>query len=57
MGWSKVNTKFRKSFGWWYHKIMCELAYYFYGSGKRYYYHLYKMVDKYKINLYGERWE
>ena len=55
MAWSKVKTKFRKPIGWWYHKIMCELKYYLKGSGKEYYYHLNKMCDNYKINLYGER--
>ena len=55
MAWSKVKTKFRKPIGWWYHKIMCELKYHLEGSGKEYYYHLNKMCDNYKINLYGER--
>jgi len=55
MAWSKVKTKFRKPIGWWYHKIMCELKYHLKGSGKEYYYHLNKMCDNYKINLYGER--
>jgi len=55
MSWSKVKTKFRKPIGWWYHKIMCELKYYLYGGGKEYHYHLKKMCNNYKINLYGQR--
>ena len=55
MAWSKIKTEFTKPFGWWYHKVMCELKYKFYGSGKRYYHHLNRMCDKYKITLYGEK--
>jgi len=55
MAWSKIETKFKKPIGWWYHKIMCEIAYYFKGSGSWHYYHLNKMCDKYKITLYGRK--
>jgi len=55
MAWSKVRTSFKKPIGWWYHKIMCEIMYYFRGAGNSYHYHLKKMCDKYKINLYGEK--
>lgn len=55
MAWSKVNTKFKKPLGWWYHKVMCELKYHLKGGGTGYYYHLNKMCDNYHINLYGER--
>ena len=55
MRWSKVKTKFRKPIGWWYHKIMCEIAYNLKGSNDGYYYHLNKMCNDYKINLYGEK--
>lgn len=54
MNWSKVQ-KGRKPIGWWYHKIMCEVAYNFLGSGGWYYYHLNILCRKYKINLYGRK--
>ena len=54
MSWSKLENKEPKPLGWWYHKVMCELNYYLFGSGKKYYHHLNKMCDKYKINLYGK---
>lgn len=58
--WSKVK-KGKKPLGWWYHKIMCEIAWslrnYFNGITWKYYYsHLNIMVNKYKFNLYGEEW-
>ena len=55
MAWSKIETKFKKPIGWWYHKILCELAYELRGAETWYYYHLNKMCDKYKITLYGRR--
>lgn len=60
MSWSKTTTKFKKPIWWWYHKLMCEIAYSlrnkFYGiTWKMYYYHLGEMFSKYRINLYGER--
>ena len=55
--WAKITHKGYKPLGWWYHKIMCELKYDIYGSGKAYYFHLDKMCDKYKINLYGQKIE
>ena len=58
--WAKTS-KGKKPLGWWYHKIMCEFGWFVFkkinhnwGSDK-YYYHLLKMCDKYKINLYGEK--
>ena len=55
MAWSKVKTKFKKPIGWWYHKVMCEISYSFYGYENGYYHHLNKMCNKYKLNLYGEK--
>ena len=54
MSWSKVK-KGSKPVGWWYHKIMCEIAWVWrYRFGYKYYnYHLDKML-KYHYNLYGE---
>ncbi len=55
MSWSKVKQPFKKSLRWWYHKILCELAYKFHGSGKGYYRHLNKMCVL-GWNLYGDVW-
>jgi len=60
MAWSKTTTTFKKPIGWWYHKAMCEIAYFFrnkfYGmTWQMYYHHLNEMSGKYRINLYGER--
>lgn len=54
MNWSKVHGK--KPLMWWYHKIMCEIGYNFFGrySLKTYYKHLNIMCDKYGFNLYGK---
>ena len=57
MGWSKVDKSFRKPLGWWYHKILCEFSWHFIDHDYWYYYHLDKMIKKYKINLYGEKWQ
>lgn len=55
MAWSKVK-KTKKPLMWWYHKIMCEIGYCFYGStSNMYHVHLRAMCDKYKINLYGQK--
>ena len=60
MSWSKIQTKTKKPFGWWYHKIMCEIGYWVEQTfnsviGQRMYYkHLNKMCDKYRLNLYGQ---
>lgn len=55
MNWSKVNKKTKKPIGWWYHKLMCEFWYNYFGtSNRRYYDHLEKMVKKYNLNLYGD---
>ena len=60
MNWSKIETKNIKPFGWWIHKILCEFGYWVYETfnsvlgQKMYYYHLNKMCEDYKINLYGE---
>jgi len=53
MACSKVNKQFKKPVKWWFHKIMCELSYKLYGSGKWYYLHLNKLCDL-GFNLYGE---
>lgn len=58
MGWSKVNSKTKKPFGWWYHKIMCEIGWCLRKTKigwKMYYDHLNIMCSKYKINIYGQR--
>lgn len=54
MSWSKVNKPFDKPIGWWYYKIMCEF-YYWRGNHFLYYRYLYKMTNKYKITLYGDK--
>lgn len=54
MSWSKVNNKYRKPFGWWYHKVLCELWWYGGDRGKHYYHHLNKLCD-YGFNLYGDK--
>jgi len=54
MAWSKVK-KCKKPIGWWYHKILCEIGYHFFGSTSSMYYgHLVIMSTKYGFNLYGE---
>lgn len=55
MSWSKIETDFKKPLGWWFHKIMCEIAYSIKGSSTSYYFHLNSMCDKYKITLYGHK--
>lgn len=57
MSWAKVQTKFKKPLGWWYHKIMCEIGWSIRNihNWSMYYNHLNKMCDKYKINLYGNK--
>ena len=59
MSWSKVQ-KGEKPLWWWFHKIMCELAWAFrnchHFCWKGYYYHLNKMCEKYHFNLYGMPW-
>ena len=55
MGWSKVVNG-KKPFGWWYHKVMCEIGYHLFGGlSDMYYDHLNKMCDVYGFNLYGEK--
>jgi len=55
MIWRKVKSG-SKPFMWWYHKIMCEIGYSFFGStSNTYYKHLHIMCDKYGFNLYGEK--
>jgi hypothetical protein len=54
MSWSKVSNNHSKPLKWWYHKIMCEIAYYIYTSAKRYYYHVDKCCEI-GFNLYGEK--
>lgn len=56
MAWSKITTKNQKPIGWWYNKILCEF-YYSRNNDKMYYKHLNRMCDKYKINLYGEKYD
>jgi hypothetical protein len=54
MSWSKVKPG-KKPLMWWYHKILCEIGYKYFGSGSDVYYkHLEIMCDKYGFNLYGE---
>lgn len=54
MSWSKVNNKYHKPLAWWYHKILCEIWWYFGDRGNRYYHHLNKLCS-YGFNLYGDR--
>jgi hypothetical protein len=54
MSWSKVNNKYNKPFGWWYNKIMCELAWHFVDHDKTYYKYLNRLC-KYGFNLYGDK--
>jgi hypothetical protein len=56
MSWSKVKSG-KKPLGWWYHKILCEIGWSFFGGSysQMYHNHLKSMVNKYRINLYGER--
>lgn len=55
MSWSKVK-KGKKPLMWWYHKIMCEIGWHWFGhSSKKYYNHLNKMCEL-GFNLYGEPW-
>jgi len=48
----------KKPFGWWYHKITCEIGWKLRNSlwfgWHMYYKHLNIMVGFYEINLYGE---
>lgn len=53
MSWSLVK-KGRYPVKWWFHKLLCELAYHVHGSGKRYYYHLNKLCET-GFTLYGEK--
>ena len=61
MSWAKVKQPLRKPIGWWWHKIFCELGYWFYERGWHnngmdiYYYHLNKMCKEYGFNLYGDK--
>ena len=54
MSWSKVNKKYSKPFKWWFHKILCEIWWFFGDRGKHYYYHLNKICET-GFNLYGEK--
>lgn len=54
-GWANINKSTKKPFGWWYHKVMCELHYRYKGSGSGYYKHLNIMCCFYNITLYGEK--
>ena len=53
--WTAVDMSFSKPLGWWYHKVMCELSYVFFGLSSGYEYHLNVMVREFGINLYGVR--
>jgi hypothetical protein len=53
MSWSKVDKPFDKPLRWWYHKLLCEFCYHFYGATKGYYRHLNKLCG-YGWNLYGK---
>jgi hypothetical protein len=56
MEWTSIVTDFPKPLGWWYHKVMCELSFNFFGVYSHgYNFHLNVMVKKYGINLYGNR--
>ena len=54
MGWAKVNSKHKKPLGWWYNKIMCEIAWNFIDHSKTYYKYLNRLCD-YGFNLYGDK--
>lgn len=43
----------KKPVMWYYHKILCEFGYKFFGASKMYYKHLNIMCDRYGFNLYG----
>lgn len=49
----------RKPLGWRYHKMLCDIGWFFrytYPFGWRMYYsHLDVMVKKYKLNYYGQK--
>jgi hypothetical protein len=55
----------KKPMGWWYHKILAEISYKIscYEGNitswflRKYYFHLNKMCDEYKIDLYGREIE
>ncbi len=53
----KTNWK-HKPLMWYYHKILCEFYYKFFGSNgkisQKYHKHLHIMTDVYGYNLYGE---
>ena len=51
--WHEVLTDYPKPFGWWYHKVMCELSYILFGASTGYDFHLKVMCDKYGFDLYG----
>lgn len=54
MAWSKVK-KGKYPFMWWYHKVVCELGYKFFGSTSDMYYgHLQKCCDL-GFNIYGTK--
>lgn len=58
MSWSKVQG-FPKKIGWWEHKILAEVGYALRNTvpwGMRLYnYGIRVMVDKYRINIYGQK--
>lgn len=59
MAWSKITNNKPKPIGWWYHKIMAELTWWLAKKDMidfdAYYIHVRSMVNKYKLNLYGEK--
>ena len=54
MSWSTVHEPFKKPLGWWYNKLLCELAWYL-GSRGKYYYKYLNRLCKYGYNLYGQK--
>lgn len=61
MAWSNLENKEPKPLGWWYCKILSEFGWWLrndihYRAGDFIYTkYLWKMCDKYKINIYGVR--
>jgi len=56
MAWSKVNKDYKHPIGWWYNKVLCEVAWVFRSITEKWYYNHLNKLYRYRFNLYGDKY-